>query len=52
MINFMAPFTRHHLVVRKIIHSQWSISTIMCICTIAFLYDDYIMALGEFLNAF
>ena len=38
MLNFTTPFTRHRLVVRKRIRSQWSISTIICICTIAYKY--------------
>ena len=41
MSNFTTPFTRHRLVVRKQIHSQWSISTIIRICTIA--YEDYLL---------
>ena len=36
MLNFTTPFTRHRLVLRKRIRSQWSISTIMCICTLAY----------------
>ena len=40
MFNFTKPFERNRLVVRKRIHCQWSISTIICICTIA--YEDYI----------
>ena len=40
MFNFTKPFERNHLVIRKRICSQWSISTIIFICTIA--YEDYI----------
>ena len=40
MFNFTKPFERNRLVVRKRIRSQWSISTIICICTIA--YEDSI----------
>ena len=35
MLNFTSPFTRHRLVVRKRVRSQWSISTMTGICTIA-----------------
>ena len=41
MFNFTKPFERKRLVVRKRICCQWSISTIICICTIA--YEDYII---------
>ena len=41
MFNFTKPFERNRLVVRKRIRYQWSISTIICICTIA--YEDYII---------
>ena len=41
LLNFTTPFTRHRLVVRNRIRSQWSISTIICFCTI--LYEDYII---------
>ena len=37
----MLNFTRQRLVICKRIRSQWSISTIICICTIA--YEDYII---------
>ena len=40
MLNCTTPFTRHRLVVRKRIRSQWSISTIICICNIA--HEDYL----------
>ena len=39
MFNFTKLFERNPLVIRKRIRSQWSISTIICICTIA--YEDY-----------
>ena len=38
MFYFMTLFTWHRLVVHKRIRTQWSISTIMCICTIV--YED------------
>ena len=41
LLNFTTPFTRHRLVVRNRIRSQWAISTIICICTIA--YEDSII---------
>ena len=41
MFNFTKPFERKRLVVRKRICCHWSISTIICICTIA--YEDYII---------
>ena len=41
MFNFRKPFERNRLVVRKRIRSQWSISAMICICTIA--YEDYII---------
>ena len=41
MFNFTKTFERKRLVVRKQIRSQWSNSTIICICTIA--YEDYII---------
>ena len=44
MFNFTKPFERKRLVVRKRICCQWSISTIICICTIA--YEDYIILAG------
>ena len=43
MFNFTKTFERKRLVVRKQIRSQWSNSTIICICTIA--YEDYIIFL-------
>ena len=39
MFNFTKPFEQNRLVVRKRIRCQWSISTIICICTIE--YEDY-----------
>ena len=41
MFNFTKPFERNRLVVRKRIRCQRSISTIICIFTIA--YEDYII---------
>ena len=41
MLNFTTPFTRHRLVVCKRIRPLWSISMIICICTIA--YEYYII---------
>ena len=43
MLNFTKPFEQNRLVVRKLILSQWSNSTIICICTVA--YEDYIIFL-------
>ena len=34
-LNFTKPFERNSLVLRKRIRSQWSDSTIICICMIA-----------------
>ena len=39
--HFTKPFERKRLVVCKRIRAQWSNSTIICICTIA--YEDYII---------
>ena len=44
MFNFTKPFERNRLVVHKRIRSQWSNSTIICICTIAY-EDDIIIFL-------
>ena len=41
MFNFTKPFERNRLVIRIRIRCQWSISTIICICMIA--YEDYII---------
>ena len=46
MFNFTKPFEQNRLVVHKRIRSQWSNSTIICICMIA--YEENILYIPLF----